>query len=238
MKTILSIFLIIAGMLLIVGCTQLNNSSGITDVTVIRDITDSMMVTPKPEEITNLYGLDDEMWNGGKFRLVNLTDVSINKTYQTSIETENQWLSNKFKRKDKLKRFYDDISKILADASNDPIGKDNSSLYLPIAKELNRLSENSASKKVLLIYSDLLENTDQMSFYNKSTLSLLNTNPEKIKKDFESQLELKNLDGINIYLIFQPLNMKQDEVYKVVSSFYKDFFESKGASVEVVASIN
>ncbi len=238
MKTILYVFLIIAGISLIVSCTGLNTSSESTEVVIIRDITDTMAVTPNAEEITRLYGFDGDLWRGGNFRLVNLTDVSINKIFQTKIESENQWLSNKFKRKERLEGFYQDIEKILSEAASEKIGKEHSSIYLPIAKELNKLSESTADNKVLLVYSDLLENTDRISFYDKSTLELLDTVPQTIGKEFERQMELKNLSGIRICLIYQPADMKQDEAYKIVSAFYKNLFESKGASVEIVASIN
>jgi len=238
MKTTLTTVLIIAGIILLAGCAQLSNSSASTDASIIWDITDSMMVTPKLSEITSLYSLDKDIWDEGKFRLLNVTDVSINKIYEASIESENEWLSNKFKRNDKVKKFYSAINEILSEALKQKIGKDNSSLYFPITKELNRLSISKASKRVMLIYSDMMENTDEMSFYNTGTLSLLRTNPGSVKKYFESQLKLENLTGIKIYLVFQPLNMKQDEVYKVVFGFYKDIFESKGATVEITANIN
>jgi len=238
MKTTLTTILIITGIILFTGCVQLSNSHSAIDASIIWDITDSMMVTPKLSEITSLYGLDKDIWNGGKFRLLNVTDVSINKIYEASIESENMWLGNKFKRNEKLKKFYSEIDGIISGALKQKIGKDNTSLYIPIAKELNRLSQSTANKKLLLVYSDLMQNTDDMSFYKNETLSLLRTNPDSVKKYFESQLKLKNLSGIKIYLVFQPQNMKQDEVYKIVSNFYKAMLESKGAEVEITASIN
>jgi hypothetical protein len=238
MKTILTIILIIAGIILVAGCAQLGNPSMSADTTIIWDITDSMMVTPKLSEVISLYGFEDNIWSEAKFRLLNVTDVSINKIHEASIESENEWMSNKFKRNDKVKKFYSDINEILSDALKQKIGKDNSSLYLPLAKELNRLSNSKASNRVMLVYSDMLENTDEMSFYKNETLSLLKTNPDSVKKYFESQLKLENLTGIKIYLVFQPLNMKQDEVYRIVSGFYKNLFENKGATVEITAGIN
>ena len=228
----------IAGIILLAGCANLNNSAQTVEVVVIRDVTDSMIAIPKSDEIISQFGLDKEMWNGGKFRLVDLTDVSYNRTHEASIESENELLSNKFQRNDKVKKFYSQISKIISDASQENIGKDNSSVYFPIAKELNKLSQSSSTKKILLVYSDLMENTDEMSFYDPMKLDLIKTNPDSAKRYFDSQMKLKNLNGIKIFLIYQPLNMKDDGVYKVVSNFYKTLFESKGANVEITAGIN
>jgi hypothetical protein len=238
MKTSLITISIIACIILLAGCTEMTYTNDSADVSVIWDITDPMMVTPKVNEITSLFGFDDNIWNGGKFRFFNVSDVSINKIHEVSIESENEWLSNKFNRNNKIKRFYSEITEILAGALKQNIGRDNTSLYLPIAKELKRLSKSKAAKRVMLIYSDLMENTDEMSFYGGNDFLQLKTNPNAVTKYFDSQLKLDNLNGIQIYLVFQPLNMKQDEVYKVVSGFYKKLFEAKGATVEITASVN
>jgi hypothetical protein len=238
MKTTFTIVSIIAGIFILAGCARFNNTSDTTEVVVIRDITDSMTAIPNADEISTLVNLNKELWNGAKFRHVNLTDVSINKIHETSIDSENEWLGNKFKRRENVKAFYSEITRIVSDASKEKIGKNNSSLYLPIAKELNRLSQSTAGKRVLLIYSDLMENTDEMSFYENNEFNLLKTNPDSVKRYFDSQMVLKNIDGLKIYLVFQPLNIKEDEIYKVVADFYKNLFESKGATVEITASIN
>jgi hypothetical protein len=77
-----------------------------------------------------------------------------------------------------------------------------------------------------------------MSFYTKENINLLKSNPEVIRKYFENSVPLENLNGINIYIIFQPNGIGEDEQFKLASKFYKDLFESKGATVEITASIN
>ena len=57
-----------------------------------------------------------------------------------------------------------------------------------MAKELNRLSQSTEDKKFLLVYSDLMENTDEISFYDSKNLDSIKTNPEKIKQYFDSQI--------------------------------------------------
>jgi hypothetical protein len=238
MKTTSIIFTLLAGIILLTGCTLLTVHPVTTDTVVIWDITDSMAVMPEADEIISRFGLENNIWNGGTFRLRNVTDVSINKTYEASLETENEWLSNKFQRKEKIKAFRLKIEQAINEATGEKIGKDYSSLYLPIAKELNSLSKSKTDNRHMLIYSDLMDNTDELSFYDSNTLQLLMTKPDSIAKYFDSQLRLENLDGIKIYLVFQPKDMKADEVYRTVSGFYKSLFEGKGATVEVTANIN
>ncbi len=238
MKTTLTLISIIAAISVIAVYAKISSASETTEVVVIRDVTDKMAAIPKADEIISLFDLSNEIWNGGIFRFVDLSDVSINSKHEASIKPENQWLSNKFQRRDKVKNFYSEINKIISDASKEKIGKDNSSVYYTIAEELNKLSQSISNKKILLVYSDMMENANKMSFYDKQKLELLKTNPDSIKKYFDSLIKLNNLNGIKIELVFQPLNMMEDETYKVVSNFYKTMLESKGAIVEITASIN
>ena len=67
---------------------------------------------------------------------------------------------------------------------------------------------------------------------------MLATNPDSIKEQFELQMKLGSLNGIKIFLIYQPVNTTEDEKYRIVSNFYKHLFESYGASVEISANVN
>lgn len=238
MKTILYIFItLIIISLPLVWISNFNHTNK-TEITVIRDLTDKFNAMPNAEEIKSLYELENNIWDEGLFRLIDLTDLNINKTNQANINAENFLFGNKYKRKDKVKAFLAKIHKIISFTDTKAVGKDNSAVYYPIAMELNRLSKSKASTKLMLIYSDLMENTNTLTFYDKNTLKKLKTKPDYIQQNFESQLKLANLSGIKIYLIYQPTNTKQDEDYKVVSDFYRKLFESKGAIVEIRANLN
>ena len=177
--TIISIILIIVVRTIIITCNTENNN--LNEVVVIRDITDKLLSQPKSDDIVRLFDLSNSQWNGARFRFVDITDVSYNHTSEVSINAENQWMGNEFDRARKVKNFYAELSRILNDISKETIGKNNSSIYFPIAKELNKLSQSKSSKKILLIYSDLMENTGEMSFYDNAKFNLLKTNPEIIK---------------------------------------------------------
>ena len=209
-----------------------------TNISVISDHTDIFIATPKVEEIKSKYNLKNSIWDEGIFRLIDVTDLNINKVQQTKLESENFLLGNKYKRIKKVDSFYSNINTIITNSLNEPIGKDNSAIYIPIVKELNQLSQSNAQTKILFIYSDLMENTNEISFYDESTFKNIKNNPEIIRRNFNSQMKLPKLTGIKIYIIYQPNNTKQDKDFKIVSDFYKSLFESKGASVEITANVN
>ena len=239
MKTIIaviSIIFIIIVTTIIIASTSVNSTE--TAVTVMRDITDIQITQPKLSDIVSLLNLENYQWNGADVRFADITDVSYNHTFEASISKENHWLGNEFDRSKKVKNFYAQITQILATVEKESTGKNNSSVYIPIANELKRLSQGPAQKRILLVYSDLMENTDSLSFYNKTKFSLIKSNPDVIQKYLTAQAPLQKLDGIKIYLIYQPSNTGTDEEYKIVSGFYKKLFESKGATVEITANIN
>lgn len=235
MKTMITTIIILMSITLIVACTSPNQD--ITEVVVIHDITDEHLSQPNVDEIFSLYSFENK-WNGGIFYFTNLTNVSYNQTAVVKLEARNEWLSNELDRDKEVREFKNKISEVITGNKKSPASEENSSVYIPIARELNRLRVSTANKKSLLIYSDLMENTTELSFYKKKKLDLLKTDPESVSKYFETQMPLKNLKGIIIHIVFQPNGVEEDRRFKIVSGFYKNLLESKGANVQITANIN
>jgi len=235
MKTIITILIITVAIIFIVACTQ---NSSTTEITTLLDITEKQSTIPSIDEIISLYNFEDK-YIGGIFKFTEITDVSFNPTHEAKIEHENQWLSNEMDRDKEIKNFKSKVSEIITNASKDSSGKVNSSIYLPIAAELNKLTVNKVNvRRILIVYSDLMENTNELSFYKKEDFELLKTKPEKVRKQFEKLAKLNSLTGIEIYFIYQPGNNTNDQKYRIVSEFYRKLLENKGAKVTISANIN
>ena|ERR1019366_7650405 len=147
MKTTITI-LLLSIVVLITACQTTKTST--TEVVVLMDITEQYLVQPKSDDIVKLYDFKQNQWNGGKFRFSDITQVSLNPTEQTSIESANQWLSNEFQRDKEIEDFQKNIEAIITKAEQQSKGKDNSTVYLPIAKELNQLSQAKRKEKYCL----------------------------------------------------------------------------------------
>jgi len=209
------------------------------EISIFRDVTDSIATQPDAREIVRLYHFHDgERWHGGIFRFSNVTDVSFNNWKEVRLPAANKWLSNEFERDKQIKDFQDGILSTLLGNSPASVGKAYSSIYFPLATELKRLSESMSQKKILIVYSDLMENDPDVSLYSQKDFHLLQSNPESLAQTFEGKMPLKNLNGIEVYFIFQPANAQQDVNFKIVSAFYKKLFEDKGAVVFVKANLN
>jgi len=230
------VFLIAIVVIGFVACSSKDLST--VEVSVLYDITEKKSVVPNIDEIISLYNFENK-YNGGVFKLIEITDVSFNPVLFAKIDAENRWLSNEMDRDKKIKGFKSRVSEFIVKAGKDSSGKDNSSIYLPIAAELNKLAGDKVNlRRVLIVYSDLMENTNELSFYKKEDFELLNANPEKVKSYFEKLLKLNSISGIEVYFIYQPINNIDDQDYRLVSGFYRKLLESKGAKVNISANIN
>jgi len=236
MKAILKTLGILLLITLIVGCVSEKNTT--TELVIARDVTDSIIEQPKPEEIFSLFGLTENPFNGAIFKFQNLSDVSYNQRSQVKIEPQNKWLSNEMERQGEIKKFKIAIDSKMAQNSNDSVEKGNSSIYLPIARELNELSQSKSDRRILVVYSDLMENTPNFSFYRKGDFELVKNQPDAVQKRFEKELLISPLGGIEIYFIYQPKDIKSDARFQIISEFYKKILESKGAKVTISANLN
>lgn len=233
MKTIIVIIVLLSAG--VWAASFLHHDTSVTEITVLRDVTDNMLSQPNTDEILSLYGRDKDKWNGAALRFIDITDVSFNGISEVRLEAVNKWLSNEPARDKEIKSFKSKVVEILS--SKTSIGKAHSSIYIPLTRELNILSQSKADRKIFLIYSDLMENSPAVSFYNKAAFARLQANPDSLKQLFEKLQPLHQLAGIEVYLIFQPVDVSQDEAFKTVSEFYKKMLEDKGAHVTISANL-
>ena len=212
----------------------------ITEISVMQDSTDTLLSEVSADEIFRQFKLfdknNDNDWDGAIFRYQTINDVSYNKVIEVSLQPENFWLGNDIDRKKKIEEFRADLFKPFKEKG---VGgnKSNSSVYLPIARELTHLSESASTIKKLLVYSDFMENTYDLSFYNEETLAMLQSHPDIMIKTLQERLPLPSLIGIEIHLIYQPDKTETDRVFRIVSTFYVKMLERKGAKVIVEANI-
>jgi hypothetical protein len=205
---------------------------------VLRDITDSLLSQPNAREIIGKYHFSgSQKWSGARFSYGNLSDVSYNQPKTVLLEPANHLLSNELVRNNEVRLFMDSVSHIIADAQRDSVGKAYSSIYFPLATELERLNKSNAERKIIDVYSDLMQNDFSVSLYQPDELQLIKTNPGYLKEVLEKQKSLPSLTGIEIYLIYQPEDQEQDRDWRLVSEFYKKLFEEKGAAVHISANL-
>lgn len=222
-------------LLFIVACRGEKPST--TEVAVLQDVTDTQLASQDATEILGLYQFSEDKWNGGVFRFSTVSDVSMNKIQGVQINAAYRLLSNELERGKEVKKFQKEVLEIIQGANSGSSGKNNSSVYLALAKTLNALSESKAGRRILLVYSDLMENVQEVSFYNKSELEILKSHPDYFEEKLEGWLPLQPIAGIEVHLLFVPADVISDKNFRTISEFYRKLLESKGAKVFIEANI-
>ena len=235
--TYFSCIVCMIAVVLLGACANMNTRTS-TEYSVIRDLTDSAEVMPDEAALINDLGIDTNIWNGINFSFFNVSDVSYTPHWRIAIARGgNRLASSEFTRKREIAAFKAKLSALLDSARSDTAGRTHSSIYLPVAEELVRLSNSNAERKVLILYSDLMENTPELSFYNPRTFADLGTSPDKVKSKLLAEAKLPDLTGITIHIVHEPKNAKDDATFRRVSEFFRQMFEAQGAEVSVSANL-
>lgn len=211
----------------------------VTEVVVLWDITELHEPIPVASEILQLYNLDTNPENGAVLRFSYASDVSLNRETVFSLPPSgNSLITNQFDRTREIEKFKQDVTAFLDSITSDTVGRPQSSIYLPVATTLNELANNSQSdRKTFLLFSDLRENTQNLSFYDKHTLALVANDTAAITAILQSEMPLGNLSGIKVHLLYQPNDATDDTGYRYIAALYRGMLESKGASVFVSANL-
>lgn len=234
MKTILitlSIIICLAGL----AWNQLPKQET-TEISVLRDVTDEELAKPNLNDINALYGFDKEKWSGGKFRFSNLSDLGLNYINEIELPSQQALLSNEIEREAELKKFRGGIETIISKASEDSIGRTHSAVYGPMVNELEHLSLSKSEKRILIVYSDLLENKPGFSVYGNQNPAMQKPDEDSILMEFRKKHSLPSLQGVAVYFIFQPANESEDEAFQFMSGIYQKLLEEKGATVFIRAN--
>ena len=222
---------------LIASCNETTHHT--TEVDIIWDVTEQHTPIPSAKEVLPLFALSKDAAHGAILRFAFASDVSFNhETVFILPAAGNAITTNPFDRTREIETFEQSIHAFLDSRAMDTIGRSHSSLYVPIAKSLNRLAtESTADRRILLVYSDLRENSAVMNFYTPEILTLLHNDSAHAEGMLSAEHSLGDLSGIEIHLLYQPRDALDDAAYRIISGFYTSLFERKGAHVFVSANV-
>lgn len=190
------------------------------------------------EKLTRLFGLDSDPLVSAKYYQSLISEVHINKEFSASLPPANLDNFNKFKRKNKVKKFLSSIDMAIQDLQNVEFGRPKSSIFVPVAKTINKLAQTKANRQILVIQSDLFENTFILSKYDKNQMIKIENKPQSLEQVLDKETPIySRLDNMTIYIINQPKSNSDKDFY-IISNIYKNWLESKGAKVEIMANLN
>lgn len=225
------------------SCTHTNSEKGCyMDIYVIRDITDFHVLKPEANSILGLYDLSKHKGVEVNFRYREISDKvlmpAVNLRLPDKSVTDRENRKNEALYREKLiLNFYDIVRKTLITGhlENDSSFLDNSECFKTISSELNLLVQSNSENKILLVFSNLFENSAIISVYRDK--NRLIQSPSKIRDRFERcHLLPENLKGIKVFFVFQPVTREEDFQYLKMIDVYKELLEPRGAIVKVQAN--
>lgn len=236
MKTILII--LITGVLLFAFEFFFNNpfKNSDVDLSISVDKTDSFKTVVDINEICSLLRIDDNKWSKIKMQINTLSNFEYNTSQTLALPSQLLLFSNPDQRDSAIEQFKKSIAMQLHKINQIPIGRPNSSIYVPMIRELNRLARSKAKSRIAIFYSDLRENA-KFSVYKKQDQELFKARPGEVKKIFLQLEKPDNLKGIKVYFIFEPKNYSENNCFNLMSTFFKKFLEDAGAQVYVGANL-
>ena len=221
-----------------------NEIAKTTQICVLIDVTDERFknekfVAENLPKLLQLMHLDQKTggFSGGEIKLSLINEVSDSKSKTVKIKTGVTGLmgENPLNRKDEVEKFYKELensfTQILSNAS---WGTDASKIYQKVTRELIKMKNTTADQKYLIVYSDMLENSELFSFYGANWKS----NILKMAEDHDATLEklakkgpaLPDLSEFTIYVI-TTRTAENDEKINISEQLWITLFENQGATV-------
>lgn len=207
------------------------------DESLIVDLTEEFIALPDKEDIKQTLPANKQSWEGYNFRMVAITDVDLAPVYTASLPSGNWYFGDVTKHNKETKRFFSDIDTAFDKMNATTVGYVQSSVYIPFAKELIRLSQSHAERRIAIIYSDLIEHSTLADFYQKSTLLQMQNNPDLVWEKLQKKIPLPDLTGIEVQIIYQPRNAEENMRFSIVSEFFRRQLEQKGVKVTISANL-
>lgn len=215
-----------------------------TQICVLIDVSDVRFknenyVSENVPKLLTLMKLDKQSsgFSGGEIKLSLINEISDSKSKTIKIKSGVTGLmgENPLNRRDEVEKFKTELeesfSAVLAQVN---WGTDASKIYQKITRELIKMKNSAADKKYLIIYSDMLENSNLFSFYGANW----KTNIEKMMEDPNTTLEklakngpsLPDLSEFMIYIVTMR-TPENDEKINLSEQFWTSIFEYQGATV-------
>ncbi|MBK8245397.1 MAG: hypothetical protein IPK88_18365 [Saprospiraceae bacterium] len=175
--------------------------------------------------------------NSEAVRIQGITEFGFNEVKSFMLDSvSSALLSNDYERKHVIKKYYSNIDSTLLELNNNKKERVGSVIFKIISEELNILSKSKYDKKILIINTDLMDKSF-IDFYDQEIFNELVNQPTHIQNLLIEKYPLNKLSGIEIYILYKPIDKMDSERFEIVSDFYKLFLESNGAHVSIGSNL-
>lgn len=180
----------------------------------------------------------DGLRNGAKVRYQFVNDVSESKfEFETLSSDSRGWLSKaEMDRADEVKKFKNSLqAKLQGLLGKAEWRRDKSLVYQPLCRALNALRRSDMDHKIVVIFSDMLENSNLFSFYGVGRKSVV----DEARKDLKAFAEriqsisgcvLPDLRDIEIHIVVWR-TPENDELVNEAEKLWKGLIASRNSAI-------
>jgi hypothetical protein len=223
------------------ACTKSHQVNKSLAYTLVFDQTDPLLTTPDSASIHQVFDFEHYPDRAVTFRVVVITDKKLNESYTAYIPSEEEGqqgnvLDDVNFRNNAIRTFLQRANAVVAlvvDTTRRQASQ-HSECLSTIAEEVNRLGMSTASTRVLHCYSNLFENSD-ISVYTSDALDPPKASAVQTRLH-ELNTTMGQLEGVELWFIYKPVNRNEDRVYAALSNMYTRAFLSHRARVFTTAS--
>lgn len=189
------------------------------------------------EKITRLFELDTKPKSGVKYSQSIISEVHLNQEFSDDLEPANPKKFNPYRRKAKVKKFVTKVESAIKNLENSNYDRESSNIFIALANTMNKVAGNDADNQLVIIQSDMLDNSFLFSAYDKQQMKNLEKSPEFLTQILEQHSPVTmSLQKMKVVIVYQP-NAQTDYAFRLISERYKAYLESKGATVKIVANL-
>jgi len=206
------------------------------ELIILLDKTDALSVKPDENHIYSSLGLNTNEYQGVRIIISTISDKDLNGSVTVSLPAESDWFSNKTIREARVVKFKNELHQKLDSIINEAdTCRPHSIIYRSCVRQLELLASRPAKYKALIVYSDLMENSE-VCFYDPYTFKSVRCTPHVIQKQLEQLLPLNDLTSINIFFVYDPDSYEDNGRFMACANLFDRIFQSKHAWVHIEPS--
>ncbi|MEO1515590.1 MAG: hypothetical protein AAFV95_11270 [Bacteroidota bacterium] len=231
MKNTIGISFLLLALVALMGCQEAPPQR--TDLYIYLDFTEGQDYTDqlaqdadKYIQLMNISEGNDR--NYGSIRVYPIHDVATAASVQVKLKEGKSALEgNKYLRKKELDEFKQQLLEKTDDLNARYTGQPlkHSHIFHPLCKGVKKLNRSDASRKLIVIYSDMLENSEVANLNGKKL------NSDRLEQQFDNACGMEDLSDCEVYIV-HPVDKKNDQKIRRAANFWEQYLIGKGLDVD------
>lgn len=212
-----------------------------TTLNVIVDITDKKLIWPNAQTIISLFQCARYPEAAYTFNMQIVSDKKTNPSYSDMLpdvhtsRSENRYDDALFRQKQVLE-FQEAVRQSFISLYKEVDTSKSlqySEVWTSVVNAIDRLAQDTNQKKILLIYSDLMEKNDAINAYRLIQKESVTSIANMLKQQLATS---KMLTGIKVIIVYAPKSRSEDIDFNKMFQVYQTILEPKGVQVFQQAS--